>query len=134
MNFSFNSGVDFDAPVSRYYERLAAVQARGSQASHQVLRDILREVQSSMVPKDMLKEWAMSTFSTPTEYWTFRKMLTLQISLASFAEYVFHLTRLSPDMMYIHQDSGLLNVSYFKFDVDDATGEYLLFLGRHFRR
>lgn len=37
-------GVEYDAPVARYYERLAAVQARGSQASQQVLRDILREV------------------------------------------------------------------------------------------
>lgn len=26
-------------------------------------------------------------------------------------------------MMYLHQDSGLVNVSYFKFDVDDATSE-----------
>lgn len=26
-------------------------------------------------------------------------------------------------MMYIHQDSGLVNISYFKFDVDDTTGE-----------
>lgn len=40
--------MEFDAPVARYYERLAAVQARGSQASHQVLRDILREVRPSL--------------------------------------------------------------------------------------
>ncbi|KAH9644539.1 hypothetical protein HF086_002340 [Spodoptera exigua] len=118
-----NRGVEYDAPVARYYERLAAVQARGSQASHQVLRDILREVQATMVPKGMLREWAAATFSAPTDYWTFRKMLTLQLSLASFAEYVLHLTRLNPDMMYVHQDSGLLNVSYYKFDVDDITGE-----------
>lgn len=25
-------------------------------------------------------------------------------------------------MMYIHQDSGLINVAYFKFDIDDAKG------------
>ncbi|XP_028033958.1 transcription-associated protein 1 isoform X2 [Bombyx mandarina] len=118
-----NRGVEYDAPVARYYERLAAVQARGSQASHQVLRDILREVQATMVPKGMLREWAGATFAAPTDYWTFRKMLTLQLSLSSFAEYVLHLTRLNPDMMYVHQDSGLLNVSYFKFDVDDTTGE-----------
>ncbi|CAH2988559.1 unnamed protein product [Chilo suppressalis] len=118
-----NRGVEYDAPVARYYERLAAVQARGSQASHQVLRDILREVQATMVPKGMVREWAAATFAAPTDYWTFRKMLTLQLSLASFAEYVLHLTRLNPDMMYVHQDSGLLNVSYFKFDVDDTTGE-----------
>ncbi|XP_063838916.1 transcription-associated protein 1 [Ostrinia nubilalis] len=118
-----NRGVEYDAPVARYYERLAAVQARGTQASHQVLRDILREVQATMVPKGMVREWAAATFAAPTDYWTFRKMLTLQLSLASFAEYVLHLTRLNPDMMYVHQDSGLLNVSYFKFDVDDTTGE-----------
>ncbi|XP_068621131.1 transcription-associated protein 1 isoform X2 [Battus philenor] len=118
-----NRGVEYDAPVARYYERLAAVQARGSQASHQVLRDILREVQATMVPKGMVREWAAATFAAPTDYWTFRKMLTLQLALAAFAEYVLHLTRLNPDMMYVHQDSGLLNVAYFKFDVDDTTGE-----------
>lgn len=79
-----------------------------------------------MVPKGMLREWAAATFSSPTDYWTFRKMMTLQLSLASFAEYVLHLTRLNPDMMYVHQDSGLLNVSYFKFDIDDTTGTYLV--------
>lgn len=26
-------------------------------------------------------------------------------------------------MMYIHQDTGLLNVAYFRFDVDDTSGE-----------
>lgn len=48
---------------------------------------------------------------------------TLQLSLACFCEYVLHLTRLNPDMMYIHQNSGLVNISYFKFDVDDTTGK-----------
>lgn len=52
--------------------------------------------------------------------------LTLQMSLACFAEYVLHLTRLNPDMIYIHQDSGLLNVAYFKFDVDDSKGKLSL--------
>lgn len=26
-------------------------------------------------------------------------------------------------MTYVHQDSGLINVAYFKFDVDDTSGE-----------
>lgn len=25
--------------------------------------------------------------------------------------------------MYVHQDSGLINIAYFKFDVDDTSGE-----------
>ncbi|XP_075538774.1 transcription-associated protein Nipped-A isoform X6 [Dermacentor variabilis] len=116
-------GVEHDAPVGRYYERLAAVQARGSQASHQVLRDILRDVQGSMVPRTLLRDWALATFQAPTHYWTFRKQFTLQLALAGFAEFVMHLTRLNPDMMYLHQDSGFMNFSYFKFDVDDISGD-----------
>ena len=50
-------------------------------------------------------------------------MITLQLALSGFVEYVLHLSRLNPDILYIHQDSGLMNVSYFKFDVDDVTGE-----------
>lgn len=45
------------------------------------------------------------------------------MSLACLCEYALHLTRLNADMMYIHQDSGLINISYYKFDVDNATGE-----------
>merc|ERR1711981_1064276 len=114
---------DHHKPIARYYEKLSSVQARGSQASHQVLREILKEVQSTMVPRTMLREWATATFQSATDYWSFRKVVTLQLSLAGFSEYVLHLSRLNPDILYINQDSGLLNISYFKFDVDDVTGE-----------
>lgn len=39
------------------------------------------------------------------------------------AEFVFHLTRMNPDQMYLHQDCGYLSISFFKFDVDDQSGE-----------
>ncbi|XP_065923524.1 transformation/transcription domain-associated protein isoform X7 [Magallana gigas] len=116
-------GIEHDAPVARYYERLATVQARGSQASHQVLRDILKDVQSNMVPRGLLKEWAVHTFQTATDYWTFRKTLTIQLALMGFAEFVLHLTRMNPDMIYLHQDCGYINISYFKFDIDDQSGD-----------
>ena len=70
-------GIEHDAPIQRYYERLATVQARGSQASHQVVRDILKEAQTNMVPRGLLKEWAVNTFLTATDYWTFRKTVSL---------------------------------------------------------
>lgn len=116
-------GIEHDAPIARYYERLATVQARGSQASHQVLRDILKDVQANMVPRGLLKEWVLHTFPDATDYWTFRKTFTIQLALMGFAEFTLHLTRMNPDMMYLHQDCGFLNISYFKFDVDDQTGE-----------
>lgn len=115
--------IEYDAPITRYYERLAEVQLRGSQTTHVTLRDIFKEIQINMVPKTVLKDWSAKTFASATDYWTFRKMFTLQLSLWSIVEYAFHLTRLNPDMLYLHQDSGLINVSYFKFDLDDITGE-----------
>ncbi|KAF7269505.1 transcription-associated protein Nipped-A isoform X2 [Rhynchophorus ferrugineus] len=116
-------GIQHDDPIQYYYERLATVQSRCVKASHQIYRDIFKSVQDKMVPKTVFKQWALQTFPSATDYWHFRKMFTLQLALACFAEYVFHLTRLNPDMMYLHQDSGLMNISYFKFDVDDGTGE-----------
>ncbi|XP_055697058.1 transcription-associated protein 1 isoform X2 [Phlebotomus papatasi] len=115
--------IEHDTPIARYYERLAEVQCRGSQTTHPILRDILREIQQSMVPKTILKDWAVQCFRSATDYWQFRKMFTLQLSLACLCEHALHLTRINPDMMYLHQDSGLINISYFKFDVDDVTGE-----------
>ena len=70
---------------------------------HQVLRDILKEVQSNMVPRSMLKEWALHTFPNATDYWTFRKMFTIQLALIGFAEFVLHLNRLNPEMLQIAQ-------------------------------
>jgi transformation/transcription domain-associated protein len=116
--------IEHDDPIHYYYERLGGVQSRGIKASHQLSRDILKGVQTNMVPRTMLKQWAVQTFPSATDYWQFRKMFTLQLALACFAEHVLHLTRLNPDMMYLHQDSGLMNVAYFKFDVDDGTGEF----------
>jgi len=119
--------VEFDSAIGRYYELVKNFQlshaTRGSQVTHQVLREILRDIQANLVPRTMVKEWALNTFTHPSDYWMFRKTFTLQLCLSGFAEYAFHLTRLNPEMMYLHQDSGMINISYFKFDVDDVTGE-----------
>lgn len=117
---------DSDAPIARYYDKLQSFQSRATSAfNHQTLRDIMNNIQKDIVPPSVLKEWASQTFPSATDYWTFRKQLTIQIALINFAEYVLHLTRLNPDMLYIHQDSGLVNVSYFRFDIDDSSGELL---------
>ena len=49
--------------------------------------------------------------------------LMIQLALMGFAEYVLHLTRMNPDQMYLHQDCGYLSIAYFKFHVDDVSGE-----------
>ena len=78
-NTCAKKGLDHDNPIARYYEKLGSVQARGAQARHPVMGDILREVQTTMVPKTLLKDWAASTFASATDFWTFRKVFTLQV-------------------------------------------------------
>ncbi|KAL9966032.1 hypothetical protein ACROYT_G024040 [Oculina patagonica] len=115
--------IESDAPIALYYERLASVQSRGCQVTHQVLRDILKEVQLTLVPEILLKEWAQYTYQDPSDYWTFRKQLSIQLALSGFAEFTLHLTRLGPEMLQIAQDSGRLTISYSRFEVDDSKGE-----------
>lgn len=47
----------------------------------------------------------------------------IQLALMGFGEFVLHLTRMNPDQMYLHQDCGYLSIAYFKFDIDEVTGE-----------
>lgn len=78
----------------------------------QVLRDILKEVQGNMVPRSMLKEWALHTLPNATDYWTFRKMFTIQLALIGLAEFMLHLNRLNPEMLQIAQVRDAPNVSH----------------------
>lgn len=117
----YKSCVEVDTPVLRYYERLGTDQSTGP-VSQEGLLDIYNEIHKSLVPTNLLTSWAVNTFHSATDYWTFRKMTTLQLALACFSEYVFHLTRLNPDMIYLHQDTGLMNVCYYKFDMNEDSG------------
>ncbi|EDW01948.1 GH20167 [Drosophila grimshawi] len=119
-----NVKIDYDMPIVRYYERLSEVQAQGTPISHTILREIFTEVQWTMVSKTLLRQWALNTFAAATDYWQFRKMLTLQLALSYLCEHALNLTRLNPDMMYLHQDSGLMNISYFKFDINDDKEQF----------
>ena len=134
------NGADPDTPIAKYYDRLLAVQSKtGTQVSGTqgpgsggaataastlpLFRDIVTDIQNSLAPKTLFKEWAAQTFNSAPDFWHFRKQFTLQLGLADLCEFAFHLNRLNPDMMYIHRDSGLLNVSYFRFDLSEETGE-----------
>jgi len=122
-NRSTCCNMDQDSPIAEYYDRLIKLQTQNIPATQKHLRDILADIQSKIVPKTMLKEWACQTYVNATDYWVFRSQFTYQLAMACLCEYAFHFTRLMPETMYIHQDTGQINVSFFKFDLDDSNGE-----------
>lgn len=53
-------------------------QIQGTQANIQMLLDVFLEVQKNYCPSDTLKNWASLTYASPTDYWTFRKMVNFK--------------------------------------------------------
>lgn len=95
-----------------------------SSVHHKVLRDILKEVQGNMVPRSMLKEWALHTFPNATDYWTFRKMFTIQLALIGLAEFMLHLNRLNPEMLQIAQVGDALKCTRARNMSDSVKGKW----------
>jgi hypothetical protein len=62
------------------------------------IKYILLEAASSLVC--YLCDFICLNVLTPT---ITLQVMTLQLALAGFAEYVLHLTRLNPDILYLHQ-------------------------------
>ena len=115
-NKSTNCDMDQDTPVREYYERLIKLQSLGAPSTNRNLVDIYSGIQNRIVPETMLKDWASQTYANATDYWVFRSQFTYQLAMFCLCEYAFLLTSLMPDSMYVHQDTGCINVSFFKFD------------------
>lgn len=119
-------GSDPDAPIAKYYDRFMTFQTNGQQPTPANLCEIVGNIQQTLAPSSLLKDWALKTFNSAADFWHFRKQFTLQLGLANFCEFAFHLVRLNPDMMYIHRDSGLLNVGFYQFDLIEESGLFEL--------
>lgn len=118
-------GSDPDAPIGKYYDQLFNHQSKGTKVSLVHLKEIITDVQTTIAPATLIKDWAFQTFPNACEYWHFRKLFTIQLGLTGMTEYAFYLCRLNPDMLYIHRDSGLVNVAYYRFEFDN-NGQYKL--------
>ena len=89
---------EWDCVLTHYYEQLAQTQSRGDNITVTTLQDLFyqviiylfiymigyalyEQIQSSLAPPTIMKEWAMKTFPTATDYWTFRRQVTTSILL-----------------------------------------------------
>ncbi|ODN01959.1 Transformation/transcription domain-associated protein [Orchesella cincta] len=87
---------------------------KGEILTHGALRDIFQGIQQGLVYVDVLKNWAAQNYVSVSDYLYF----TTEMCLNILAEYAFQLTSLQPEGLNIHSDTGLVNISYFKFDTD----------------
>jgi transformation/transcription domain-associated protein len=126
-----------DLPITRFFERLQSSSAAAANTSmssndaklhfHQsnnnnkhILMDAFKHISTTLVPKNIFKEWATFTYSDATDYFHFRKMFTSQLAMYNLAEYAFQLTRLNPDQFYVSQNSGVCQAIRLKFDLCES--------------
>jgi transformation/transcription domain-associated protein len=120
QQFYLERGIESDPHLTVYYEKLAQIQSHDSQLNPVVLQQVFSEIQNNWIPTSVVKNWALKTYPNATNYWTFRKQVTNQLSLSGLVEFVLHLTRLDPDMLLIARDTGSFTHNYFNFDIDSS--------------
>jgi transformation/transcription domain-associated protein len=120
-----------DLPLMRYYERIVPPSVSQSSTTvpatpqtKQFFIDLFKHIQTTFVPKTVIKDWALYRYADATDYFHFRKMFTTQLALYGLVEYVFFLTRINPDQLYIAQDSGICQNIRLKFDINEVTGDF----------
>ena len=74
-----SKGQDWDCTLVHYYERLSHYQTNGEILTLQTLQSIFTQIQTALAPPTLLKDWAEQTFTTTTDYWTFRKQVCTYI-------------------------------------------------------
>ena len=59
----------------KYYEALSHAQSLNEPLTPQLLYKIFNQIQATLIPPTILREWAEQTYLTTTDYWTFRKQV-----------------------------------------------------------
>ncbi len=68
-------GLESDCALVTYYDRLAHHQTHGDTITTQALQGLYTQIQTSVVPRTILREWVEQTFATNTDFWAFRKQV-----------------------------------------------------------
>jgi transformation/transcription domain-associated protein len=109
---------EWDVTVVQYYERLAQLQRRGDTITPDTMQTLFSQIQTSHAPQSLLRDWAESSYTNPTDFWAFRMQFTNHLALCGMAEFVFHLTRLEPDLLHIARNTGCLTQAFLSFDIN----------------
>lgn len=109
----------FDSVLDRYFSNF---KNNSPSIVHNSKLDIFKQIQSNLIPKTVLKDWALSTYEDATDYFHFRKLFTQQLSIYNLVEYVLNLTRLNPDQFYVSRNSGICQSIRLKFDLNEQLG------------
>ena len=68
----------------KYYEALSHAQSLNEPLTPQLLYKIFNQIQATLIPPTILREWAEQTYLTTTDYWTFRKQVCIVLFMHNY--------------------------------------------------
>ncbi|XP_050420275.1 transformation/transcription domain-associated protein-like [Adelges cooleyi] len=85
-------------------------------------KKVFSKIQRKHCSKNILNDFTLNNFATPSDSWMFRKTFIEYYSLLCFSEYTFNLTKLKPEMLNINTKSGVVNAEYYEFsnNIDES--------------
>ena len=79
-----SKGMDPHSPIKAYFEQMFHRGLANSSSADAHLAKVFSGIQSNLVPKSRLREWAITTYEDPTDYFTFRKHVSRNNTFCSY--------------------------------------------------
>lgn len=106
---------DRDAPITSYFSRIASPQ-REAPPSEAVLRETFNSITHNYVAKDILLNWAKTTFPSHADFLTFKGRFLLSVAAQSVVSFSYSLSAVPPSRWLIDRSSGSVFVQSQKIE------------------
>lgn len=106
--YCLQKGMYKDEPAIYMAQKLRAVgdlQDDKAETAN-IKMDILNNIQSSMVPSTVARDFFLKSFPSYPNFWLFRKEFTHQYAAATFLSYVMCINNRFPHKLYISRENG----------------------------
>nr|XP_019007357.1 transformation/transcription domain-associated protein [Kwoniella pini CBS 10737]OCF46138.1 transformation/transcription domain-associated protein [Kwoniella pini CBS 10737] len=111
-DFSASKGMSREDTTLAYFDRIKQLHdpavPRTDPRFSQLKAEVMEEIQTKMVPENIMTNYMIRTMDSPESLWLMRKQFALQTATTMFLTYVCCLSNRTPSRFYISRKTGLM--------------------------
>nr|XP_018259603.1 transformation/transcription domain-associated protein [Kwoniella dejecticola CBS 10117]OBR81761.1 transformation/transcription domain-associated protein [Kwoniella dejecticola CBS 10117] len=111
-DFSASKGMSREDTTLAYFDRIKQLHdpaiPRNDPRFSQLKAEVMEEIQTKMVPENIMTNYMIRTMDNPESLWLMRKQFALQTATTMFLTYVCCLSNRTPSRFYISRKTGLM--------------------------
>ncbi|WWC92285.1 uncharacterized protein L201_007239 [Kwoniella dendrophila CBS 6074] len=111
-DYSASKGMSREDTTLAYFDRIKQLHdpaiPRNDPRFFQLKAEVMEEVQTKMVPENIMTNYMIKTMDNPESLWLMRKQFALQTATTMFLTYVCCLSNRTPSRFYISRKTGLM--------------------------